>query len=97
MFVSKLLNHMDSNRYAICCPHANDTDMAEKEELLPLSSGYIQRAAKRIPKQGSRAPWRLDNNYFYDFANLSFGGYDDGAMEFTTAAAPAAGGARSRL
>jgi len=37
----------------------------------------------RFPKQGSRAPWRVYQNYARDLVSLRFGSVDDGVMEFT--------------
>jgi monooxygenase len=36
--------------------------------LLPLSSGYIQRAADQMPRQGDSGPWRVRQNYLIDSA-----------------------------
>ena len=47
-----------------------------------LTSGYIQRAIAQLPKQGSKRPWRLYQNYAIDMATLKFGALNDGAMEF---------------
>lgn len=52
------------------------------EPWLDFSSGYVQRAVDRFPKQGSRAPWRVYQNYARDLVSLRFGSVDDGVMEF---------------
>ena len=38
-----------------------------------------------VPRQGSRAPWRLYQNYPLDILSLRFGAVSDGAMQFATA------------
>jgi hypothetical protein len=44
-----------------------------------------------FPKQGSKAPWKLRQNYARDIMTLRFGRIDDGVMEFSNpAAAPVA-------
>jgi hypothetical protein len=43
----------------------------------------VQRAVGRFPKQGSRAPWRVYQNYARDLVSLRFGAVDDGVMEFS--------------
>ncbi|HSO34758.1 MAG TPA: NAD(P)/FAD-dependent oxidoreductase, partial [Labilithrix sp.] len=79
-FVCRLLNHMEKNGYRKCVPRVKE-GMAE-EPLLNFSSGYVQRAIEQLPKQGSKAPWRLYQNYFLDLMGLRYGAVDDGVIEF---------------
>jgi monooxygenase len=72
---------MDRRGYAICTPRRGDAPMAE-EPTLPLTSGYIQRGRNLLPKQGTRKPWRMNQNYAIDVMALRFGPIDDGALEF---------------
>ncbi len=53
-----------------------------EEPNLPLTSGYIQRAKNLLPKQGTRKPWRMNQNYALDVMALRFGAIEDGAIEF---------------
>jgi hypothetical protein len=48
-----------------------------------FSSGYIQRSIDRFPKQGTKHPWKLYQNYALDILNLRFGRLDDGVLEFS--------------
>jgi monooxygenase len=79
-YVCRLLNYMDHNGYAWCVPRRRDGVV--EEPAIPLTSGYIQRAAAILPKQGSRRPWRLYQNYALDMAVLRFGKVADGTLEF---------------
>ena len=45
--------------------------------------GYIQRALHNFPKQGSKKPWRLHQNYVKDLMALRFGALRDGAIEYS--------------
>jgi monooxygenase len=36
-----------------------------------------------LPKSGSRAPWRLKQNYFFDLRLIRQGKVDDEALHFT--------------
>ena len=54
----------------------------QEEPVLSFSSGYVQRALPSLPKQGSRAPWRLHQNYVKDLVALRMGRVDDPALEF---------------
>jgi len=35
-----------------------------------------------LPKQGTRKPWKLNQNYLSDLATLRFGRIDDGVLQF---------------
>lgn len=88
-YVVRLLNFMDENGYDVATPVNDDPDL-KVEPFLNLSSGYILRAAERLPKQGDRDPWRNPQSYFRDIAVLRYGRIDDGVMRFSKASAAAA-------
>ena len=78
-YVCRLLNHMDRKGYRQCTPHNDDPTLTE-EPWVNFSSGYIQRALAHQPKQGSKRPWRLYQNYALDLLTLRFGTVRDRAM-----------------
>lgn len=80
----RMLNHMRRHGYDSCTPLPPAADV-ERRPLLDFSSGYVVRAADITPAQGSRAPWRLRQNYFLDYATLRFGALDDGVLRFARA------------
>jgi cation diffusion facilitator CzcD-associated flavoprotein CzcO len=80
-YVCRLLNYMDRHGYSYCTPRRNDPTVTE-EPLLTFTSGYVQRALPSLPRQGSKRPWKLYQNYVLDLFSLRFGAVDDGAMEF---------------
>jgi hypothetical protein len=73
---------MDQHGYQYCTPRNNDPTVTELP-FVDFSSGYIQRAIDKFPKQGSKAPWRLYQNYMRDIVSLRFSNLEDGAMEFS--------------
>jgi monooxygenase len=79
-YVCRLLNHMEEHGYGCCTPN-RDPSIAERP-FIDFSSGYVLRSIDQFPKQGSKAPWRLHQNYALDMLNLKFGALEDGAMEF---------------
>jgi len=81
-YVCRLLNFMDKHGYAYCTPRRRDPSVAE-EPALSFTSGYVQRAIASLPKQGSKKPWRLNQNYALDLMALRFGAVDDGTLEFS--------------
>lgn len=81
-YVCRLLNYMDKHGYAQCTPRRNDPTVTEVP-WLDFSSGYVQRSLDKFPKQGSKAPWKLHQNYALDIMSLKYGSLDDGAMEYS--------------
>ena len=84
-YVCRLINHMDRGGYRQCTPHNGDPALAE-EPWVNFSSGYIQRALAQQPKQGSKRPWKLYQNYALDLLSLRFGSVRDQAMVFSNPA-----------
>ncbi|MEN3329415.1 MAG: monooxygenase [Acidobacteriota bacterium] len=80
-YVCRLLNHMDHHGYNICTPRVNDPDIGE-EPVIDFNSGYVLRALNTLPRQGSKTPWRLHQNYMKDLRMMRYGRLDDGTMEF---------------
>ena len=83
--VCRLLDHMERQGHAICTPRRRDAEVAS-EPVVDLSSGYVQRAAATLPRQGKRAPWRIYQNYVKDLLMLRFGRVDDPELELRGAA-----------
>ncbi len=82
-YVCRLLLHMRETGARQCLPAAPAPDAP----LLPwvdFSSGYFQRAAHRLPRQGARKPWKLSQNYLTDLVTMRFGAVDDGVLKFST-------------
>ncbi len=80
-YVCRLLNHMHRQELAICLPMPPAANI-QPRPLIDFSSGYIKRAEASLPRQGSRAPWRLRQNYVLDLLTLRFGRLRDGVMTF---------------
>jgi cation diffusion facilitator CzcD-associated flavoprotein CzcO len=80
-YVCRLLNHMDQHGYSSCTPRVNDADI-EEEPVIDFNSGYVLRALDALPRQGSRTPWRLHQNYVKDLSMMRYGRVEDGTMEF---------------
>jgi cation diffusion facilitator CzcD-associated flavoprotein CzcO len=80
-YVCRLLNHLEGTGYKYCTPRMNDVSVLP-QPWLDFTSGYVQRSLERFPKQGSKAPWRLHQNYALDAMSLRYGAIEDGALEF---------------
>ena len=81
IYAARLINYMDRHGYVACTPRQRDPSV-KPEPLLDFSSGYIQRAIDQFPRQGSKKPWKLYQNYVLDLVNLRFGSVNDSALEF---------------
>ncbi|MBL8269530.1 flavin-containing monooxygenase [Steroidobacter sp.] len=84
-YVCRLLNHMDEHGYKQCTPR-NEDPSVDATPFIDFTSGYVQRAIDKFPMQGSKAPWRLYQNYALDLMNLRYAAVDDGVMRFTAPA-----------
>jgi cation diffusion facilitator CzcD-associated flavoprotein CzcO len=88
-YVCRLLQHMDARGYAKALPLEPDASVG-REPFLGLSSGYIQRALGVLPKQGTRTPWRLHQNYIRDLRMFRHASVEDEAIAFSRLPAAAA-------
>ena len=87
-YVCRLLNYMAEHGHAQARPELSDPEVKE-ESWMNLTSGYVQRSIHLFPKQGSKLPWKLYQNYALDLAMIGFGRIDDGALRFSRPAAAA--------
>jgi monooxygenase len=93
--VCRLLDYMDRHGYAMCTPQGPDPSLPT-EPLIDLKSGYVERAAGRLPKQGPSLPWRLHQSYFRDVRMLKRGPVGD-SMTFARPAQLARTGTTSSM
>jgi hypothetical protein len=68
-----------------CAPVNNDHTVTA-QPLLGLASGYIERAADRMPAQGSKAPWLVHQSYLSDYRAMKRSEVSDGVLQFTNPA-----------
>jgi monooxygenase len=88
-YVCRLLNHMEKTGTRQCTPRLRERSL-EAAPFIDLTSGYVQRSVHMFPKQGSKRPWRLHQNYALDLVALQRGSVVDGVMEFSNPAIPLA-------
>ncbi|MCX7272957.1 MAG: NAD(P)/FAD-dependent oxidoreductase [Burkholderiales bacterium] len=81
-YVCRLLNHLARTGARQCTPRLTDPAVTP-EKWVDFSSGYFQRSIDAFPRQGSRRPWKLHQNYALDIVSLKFGALDDGTMAFS--------------
>ena len=81
-YVCRLLDHMRSTGARQCTP-VNRSAHRVEGSVLGLSSGYLQRAADRMPRQGSTFPWKVHQSYLRDHRALKRSALTDDAMVFS--------------
>lgn len=81
-YICRLLKLMDKKGMRQVTPRNHDPALNEAP-FVDMQSGYIQRALGKLPQQGSRAPWKLHQNYALDLANLRYGKLEDDCLAFS--------------
>jgi len=82
-YVTRLLEYMDSHGYRQVVPRWTEPTLPTTP-FVDLKSGYVLRAVDSFPKQASRAPWRLYQNYIRDLMMLKHRPLVDEALEFSS-------------
>jgi monooxygenase len=82
-YIGRLLKYMDEHGYRQCTPRAPDPSQPT-QPFIDLMSNYVLRSIDAFPKQGTRTPWRLHQNYARDIVMLRRSTLDDEAMEFSS-------------
>ncbi|MFZ5719493.1 MAG: flavin-containing monooxygenase [Pseudomonadota bacterium] len=88
-YVCRVLNHMKATGQRQATP-VNDDPTVTFEPWLDFSSGYVQRAMAKFPKQGNKTPWKLHQNYAMDLMSLRYAKLEDGVLRFGNRAGEAA-------
>ncbi|WP_193045795.1 flavin-containing monooxygenase [Mycolicibacterium baixiangningiae] len=86
-FVSRLINYMDTEGYDTVVPRHPGGDV-ERLPFVDLTSGYIKRALDKLPKSGSKTPWRLKQNYLVDLRVIRNSKINDDTLQFSKHRAP---------
>jgi cation diffusion facilitator CzcD-associated flavoprotein CzcO len=86
-YLCRILNHLQANGFDIAIPR-RDPEVGEMP-FIDFTSGYFERARDLLPKQGTKKPWKLHQNYALDMAALKYGAIDDGTIRFRRCPQPA--------
>lgn len=88
-YTCRLLARMDATGADMAVPELPPGGIAEAEAVFDFSSGYVQRALDQLPRNGSVAPWRLEQDYLGDRPLLLHGPIEDSVLAFRRVAATA--------
>jgi monooxygenase len=81
-FACRLLNYMDDNGFdAVEVEHPGSD--VEERPFMEFTPGYVLRSLDELPKQGSRTPWRLNQNYLRDIHLIRRGKVADEGLRFS--------------
>jgi monooxygenase len=80
-YLWRLFRHLDAHGQTWCAPRRRD-DTVKEGPFMDFSPGYVLRSIDSFPRGGSKAPWRLKQNYLFDLTMLSRSPVADGTMEF---------------
>ncbi len=80
-YMCRLLNYMDEKGLKQCTPRQKDPSL-ELKPFTDFSAGYIQRQINNLPKQGTKKPWMLKQNYLFDLMNIRRGDIENEVLEF---------------
>ena len=78
LLVCRLLKTMTAKGVTSAVPRLEDTEGMKSVPVLNLSSTYVVRGAKDLPKAGDKAPWLPRSTYFSDLWSAKFGNITDG-------------------
>jgi len=86
-YVCRLLNYMDANGFdTVVVEHPGSA--VEERPFMEFTPGYVLRVLDELPKQGSRTPWRLNQNYLRDIRLIRHGKMADEGLRFAKRPAP---------
>lgn len=81
-FTARILNHLHHRGLRSVVAH--NTDGAEPAgDMMGLTSGYITRAARELPRQGTRYPWQVYQSYVRDYRALKRSDVEDGVLTYS--------------
>ena len=63
-WVCRFLRYLQRHGFGSGTPSAKSVE--PDKELFPLNSGYLRRSPRLFPRQGTRDPWRIRQNYLLE-------------------------------
>lgn len=86
-FFCRLLNYMNANDFDTVAVEYPGSDVEERP-FMDFTPGYVLRSLDALPKQGSRTPWRLNQNYLRDIRLIRRGKVADEGLLFAKKTTP---------
>jgi cyclohexanone monooxygenase len=80
-YLCRLIQYMQKHSLDSAIPQPDSA--VKPRPFLDFTSGYVQRAAQQLPKQGDRKPWQLYQNYLLDLLMIRYSRIDDGVLRLS--------------
>ncbi len=80
-YLCRMIKRMDKKGYKAVIP--GEPEAVDQEAIIGLKSGYVERAAAIMPKQGTKTPWRNRDNYLQDYFAIKWTRLEDGVLTFS--------------
>ncbi len=84
-YLCRLFDYMRAHKVDVVTPRAPAGERQDETIMGALTSGYVQRGAPVLPRQGREVPWRVLNNYERDCEMLLKQPVADVALELERA------------
>ena len=81
-YLCRLLEHLDRTGSPVVTPRGGDAAATSDSIMNRLNSGYVNRGADNLPRQGTDGPWVVTHDYRQDRKTLLRDPIDDGVLEF---------------
>ncbi len=82
-YLCRLLNYLDAKGLVAVTPQADPSETTDANCMGDLGSGYVQRGAGELPRQGRSDPWRVRHAFEVDRRMLLQQPVDDALLRFT--------------
>ncbi len=81
-YICRLLKHMDRKGYRKVVPRDPSDHRTDHTVFGALSSGYVKRANKVMPRQGTAPPWYVTQDFMRDAPDLRYSPIEDEYLSF---------------
>lgn len=81
-YVCRLLRFMRQHGHTVATPRADESFARTMPITTSLTSGYLRRGGRRMPRQGTARPWINHDDYLRDVIDIKWSPVDDGVISF---------------
>ena len=80
-YLCRLLRHLDATGKRVAIPRTDALHKRDDSIMNALQSGYVERGAAALPRQGDSGPWHVRHDFRSDRRMLLHEPIDDGVLE----------------
>ncbi|MBS0629862.1 MAG: NAD(P)/FAD-dependent oxidoreductase [Verrucomicrobia bacterium] len=83
-YLCRLLNTMDNlGAHQVVAPTPTDIEGAPFFGGADFTPGYAERSLSKVPKQGTKDPWKVYQSYRHDYFYYKYGRIEDDILKFS--------------